>query len=97
MNTDTPYAASVALARLPRTSPQHNDTHDSVGLFGSETPLGYPTMSNQDAAARQPSPSLVLTTTEVHTSRPYAAIGALPRLHRPSPLCNDTIIYSLIH
>ena len=67
-----------------------------VAIFMQGGHLGDSTMSNLDAAARPPSPYRPIITSEMPSPTSHAAIGALARLQRPSPVCNDTIKNSLI-
>jgi hypothetical protein len=89
IHTNTPYDATRMPTRLQRMSQLFNETHITVAIFDSESPLGYSTMTDQDAAARPPSLSTSLKTTDIHTDTPYDATRTPTRLQRPSPLQND--------
>jgi hypothetical protein len=96
MHSPTSHATSGESPRLQRPSTLRNDTDDLGGYFHAGGHLGDSTMSNLDAAARPPSPYRPIITSEMPSPTSHAAIGALARLQRPSPVCNDTIKYSLI-
>ncbi len=85
MPSPTSYVTSGESSRLQQPSTMRNDTDDLGGYFDACGHLGNSTMSDLDAAARPPSPSSPISTTEVHTDAPYAATVALARLQRTSP------------
>jgi hypothetical protein len=90
IHTNTPYDATRMPTRLQRMSQLFNETHITVAIFDSESPLGYSTMTDQDAAARPPSLSTSLKTTEMHPDTPYDATRMPTRLQGTSPLCKAT-------